>query len=40
MDRIRNAPIGLKVALAMPTGLNGDTGDVDADVFRAELTYT
>ena len=38
--RLLNASDGLKVALDMPTGLNGDTGDVDADVFRAELTYT
>ena len=24
----------------MPTGLNGDTADVDAEVFRADITYT
>ena len=33
--RLLNASDGLKVALDMPTGLYGDTGDVDADVLRA-----
>ena len=30
----------LKVALDIPTGLNCDTGEADADTFRADLTYT
>ena len=38
--RLLNASDGLKVALDMPTGLNGDTADVDAEVFRADITYT
>ena len=35
-----NQSDGLKVALDIPTGLNCDTGEADADTFRADLTYT
>lgn len=34
-----NALMGLKVALDMPTGLNGDTAEVNDAVFQAEITY-
>lgn len=35
-----NNTAGLKIALDIPTGLNGDTAEADADAFRADLTYT
>ena len=38
--RLLNQSDGLKVALDIPTGLNCDTGEADADTFRADLTYT
>lgn len=38
--RLLNRAGGLKVALDIPTGLNCDTGEADADAFRADLTYT
>ncbi len=38
--RLLNQAAGLKVALDIPTGLNGDTAETDADAFRADLTYT
>ena len=38
--RLLNQADGLKVALDIPTGLNGDTAEADADTFRADLTYT
>ena len=34
-----NHAAGYKVALDIPTGLNGDTGEAAADTFRANLTY-
>ena len=34
-----NRAAGYKVALDIPTGLNGDTGEAAADTFRANLTY-
>ncbi len=34
-----NRAQGLKVALDIPTGLNGDTAEADADTFRADITY-
>lgn len=37
--RRMNEMRGLKVALDIPTGLNGDTAEADADTFRADLTY-
>ncbi|MDO4694695.1 MAG: NAD(P)H-hydrate epimerase [Eikenella sp.] len=37
--RRMNALQGFKVALDIPTGLNGDTAEADADTFRADLTY-
>lgn len=37
--RLLNQADGLKIALDMPTGLNGDTGEADADTFRADFTY-
>ena len=36
--QINNAD-GVKIALDLPSGLNSDTGDADADTFRADLTY-
>ena len=38
--RLLNRSAGFKVALDIPTGLNCDTGEADADTFRADLTYT
>ncbi|OSI06770.1 Nicotinamide nucleotide repair protein [Neisseria animaloris] len=35
-----NLSDGLKVALDIPTGLNGDTAEADADTFQADITYT
>lgn len=35
-----NRADGLKIALDIPTGLNGDTGECDAHTFQADLTYT
>lgn len=35
-----NRADGLKIALDIPTGLNGDTDECDAHVFQADLTYT
>ena len=35
-----NQADGFKIALDIPTGLNCDTGEADADTFRADLTYT
>ena len=37
--RLLNRATGCKVALDIPTGLNGDTGEAAADTFRANLTY-
>ena len=37
--RLLNRAAGCKVALDIPTGLNGDTGEAAADTFRANLTY-
>ena len=37
--RLLNRAAGYKVALDIPTGLNGDTGEAAADTFRANLTY-
>ncbi|MDO5638816.1 MAG: NAD(P)H-hydrate epimerase [Neisseria sp.] len=37
--RLLNRAGGLKVALDIPTGLNGDTGEADTDTFQANLTY-
>lgn len=37
--RLLNRAAGCKVALDIPTGLNGDTGKADGDAFRADLTY-
>ncbi|OAM39724.1 MULTISPECIES: NAD(P)H-hydrate epimerase [Eikenella] len=34
-----NRAVGYKVALDIPTGLNGDTGEAADDTFRANLTY-
>ena len=34
-----NHAAGYKVALDIPTGLNGDTGEAAADTFRANLSY-
>ena len=38
--RLLNQADGFKIALDIPTGLNCDTGEVDQDTFRADLTYT
>lgn len=38
--RLLNLSDGLKVALDIPTGLNGDTGEADGSAFRADITYT
>lgn len=38
--RLLNQADGFKIALDIPTGLNCDTGEADADTFRADLTYT
>ncbi|UOO81012.1 NAD(P)H-hydrate epimerase [Uruburuella testudinis] len=38
--RLLNRSDGLKIALDIPTGLNGDTAETDADVFCADITYT
>ncbi len=37
--RLLNRAAGCKVALDIPTGLNGDTAEAAADTFRADLTY-
>ena len=37
--KLLNGLNGLKVALDMPTGLNGDTADVEPVVFQADITY-
>ncbi|MBK1780175.1 NAD(P)H-hydrate epimerase [Advenella sp. WQ 585] len=34
-----NAMPGTRIALDMPTGLNCDTGQADADTFRADISY-
>ena len=34
-----NRASGFKIALDMPTGLNGDTAEADAHTFQADLTY-
>ena len=38
--RLLNCSDGLKIALDIPTGLNGNTGEADKDAFRADFTYT
>ncbi|OSI11530.1 NAD(P)H-hydrate epimerase [Neisseria zoodegmatis] len=38
--RLLNVSDGIKIALDIPTGLNGDTGEADKDAFKADLTYT
>ncbi|OSI12670.1 NAD(P)H-hydrate epimerase [Neisseria canis] len=38
--RSLNAMLGAKIALDIPTGLNCDTAEADADTFRADITYT
>ncbi|MCS4533060.1 NAD(P)H-hydrate epimerase [Neisseria montereyensis] len=38
--RLLNHSDGLKIALDIPTGLNGDTGEADKDTFHADITYT
>lgn len=35
-----NCAAGTRVALDLPSGLNGDTGEADQDTFRAALTFT
>lgn len=37
--RLLNLSDGLKIALDIPTGLNGDTGEADNDAFVADITY-
>ncbi|MDO4640092.1 MAG: NAD(P)H-hydrate epimerase [Neisseria sp.] len=38
--RTLNNMSGSKIALDIPTGLNGDTGAADNNTFRADITYT
>lgn len=38
--RLLNLSDGFKIALDIPTGLNGDTGEADENAFKADLTYT
>lgn len=38
--RSLNAMPGTKIALDIPTGLNCDTAEADADTFQADITYT
>ncbi|MDO4879228.1 MAG: NAD(P)H-hydrate epimerase [Neisseria sp.] len=37
--RLLNPARGLKIALDIPTGLDCDTAQADADTFRADITY-
>lgn len=38
--RAANQAPALRIALDMPTGLNGDTGECDPDTFQADICYT
>ena len=38
--RLANQAAGIKIALDIPSGLNGDSAEADEDTFRADLTYT
>jgi NAD(P)H-hydrate epimerase len=42
LDAVRwcNEQTGVKVAVDIPSGLNGETGDVQTDAFRADVTVT
>lgn len=38
--RLANRAAGVKIALDIPSGLNGDTAQADEDTFLADITYT
>lgn len=39
LRQVNQAPV-LRIALDIPTGLNGDTGESDPDTFQADICYT